>query len=137
MQPGALGGAEIAAAPRVTVERTCQAEDSEGEEGREREDSGSDAAAEDPSPAKKDERRRSAQETFEMPLLVGRNLQVAQNLLQARGSYLLTQTDGSGQDRFQMVDYNWKVCAQDPAAGAVVDIATLVELVTVKSSETC
>ena len=72
-----------------------------------------------------------------MPALVGMNLQVAQIQLQARGSFLLTQTDGTGEGRFQMLDYGWKVCAQDPAAGTVTDIVRLVELVTVELHEAC
>ena len=36
-----------------------------------------------------------------------------------------------------MLDYNWKVCAQDPRAGTVTSLATLVELVAVKLSESC
>ncbi len=36
-----------------------------------------------------------------------------------------------------MLDYNWKVCGQNPAAGAVTDLATIVELVAVKLSESC
>ncbi|HET9998198.1 MAG TPA: hypothetical protein VFQ17_11830 [Nocardioides sp.] len=72
-----------------------------------------------------------------MPSLVGTNLLEAQDALQARGSFVLTQTDGTGQERFQMLDDNWRVCAQDPRVGTVTSLATLLELVAVKLSESC
>ncbi|MGH8825174.1 MAG: hypothetical protein ACRDVN_11940 [Jiangellaceae bacterium] len=49
-----------------------------------------------------------------MPDLVGMNLQLAQDTLQALGSYLLDQEDASGLDRLQIIDSNWQVCAQEP-----------------------
>ncbi len=142
------GGSVISVAPRITVDRTCDADDALDPQAVDDEKtSGSDAAAtptEDPTATSRDKHSKKKRqpravvaETFIMPALVGVNLQEAQNLLQARGSFLLTQTDGTGQDRFQMLDLGWKVCAQDPAAGSVTDIVTLVELITVKLSETC
>ena len=115
--------------PSPDVSEEAEAEEPEVEE----------AAATKPKPAKAKRERRSAAvaESFVMPALVGMNLQRAQNQLQARGSFLLTQTDGTGQGRFQMLDYGWKVCAQDPPAGTVTDIVTLVELVAVKLHEAC
>lgn len=75
--------------------------------------------------------------TFTMPALVGANLQLAQDTLQAAGSYVLDQTDASGLSRIQVNDSNWQVCHQDPAPGAVVPVDTIVTLGSVKLAETC
>ena len=72
-----------------------------------------------------------------MPKLVGKNLQVAQDQLQARGSYVLDQEDASGLNRFQVLDSNWKVCRQKPQAGKKVGIDQLVTLWSVKLEESC
>ena len=135
-------GKRISSPPRLTVERSCEgggntdeAEDTVGN------DAGADEQAADaPTEPKKNKKKKGptgVADTFIMPALAGANLQQAQNVLQARGSFLLTQTDGTGQDRFQMVDYNWKVCAQDPPAGTSTSVVALVELVAVKLSESC
>jgi hypothetical protein len=132
-------GSPLSAPPRVTVERSCDGDADNDEGERAGKDAGADEqAVEAPAePRRKKKKKASAEvaDTFVMPALVGANLQDAQDALQARGSFLLTQTDGTGQERFQMLDYNWKVCAQDPPAGTVTSIATLVELVAVKLSE--
>jgi beta-lactam-binding protein with PASTA domain len=139
-------GTTISTAPRITVDRSCDAGDAlEPEANAEEAPEDGGDAAEDPTPAaepkpvkkKKREAPAAVADTFVMPALVGMNLQRAQNQLQARGSFLLTQTDGTGEGRFQMLDYGWKVCAQAPAAGTVTDIVRLVELVTVKLHEAC
>lgn len=75
--------------------------------------------------------------TFEMPALVGVNLQLAQDTLQALGSYVMDQQDASGLGRFQVNDSNWVVCAQDPVPGSVVTASSLVTLASVKLDETC
>ena len=79
----------------------------------------------------------TAQETFVMPQLVGVNLQLAQDTLQSKGSYLLDQEDHKGLGRFQILDSNWKVCAQSPRAGKKVPISTIVVLSSVKLTERC
>ncbi len=76
-------------------------------------------------------------ETFKMPKLVGENLQLAQDRLQARGSYVLTQEDALGLNRFQVLDSNWKVCSQKPRAGKRVPVDRLVVLDAVKLTESC
>lgn len=141
-------GSQISDAPRITVDRTCDSDDAldpavasdeQSPDNDSAETATDDQTAATPTKPTKKKRNPVAAvaETFVMPSLVGMNLQRAQNILQARGSFLLTQTDGTGQGRFQMLDLGWKVCDQDPAAGAVTNIATLVELVTVKLSEAC
>lgn len=138
-------GATISAAPRITVDRSCDSGDALDPESSSEETSEDDVeeaeeptATAEPKPVKKKKNKPQAvADTFVMPALVGMNLQRAQNQLQARGSFILTQTDGTGEGRFQMLDYGWKVCAQDPPAGSVTDIVRMVELVTVKLSESC
>lgn len=76
-------------------------------------------------------------ETFKMPKLVGKNLQLAQDKLQSLGSWVLDQEDASGLDRFQILDSNWKVCSQKPKAGKVVSVNTVVVLKSVKLDEKC
>ena len=79
----------------------------------------------------------TAQETFVMPKVAGMNLQLAQDLLQSKGSYLIDQVDYKGLNRFQVLDSNWKVCTQSPSAGKKVPISTVVTLASVKLTERC
>jgi len=72
-----------------------------------------------------------------MPNLVGENLQLAQDKLQALGSYLMDQQDAAGLGRIQVLDTNWRVCTQKPAPGAKVPMDTMVVLAAVKLSEQC
>lgn len=76
-------------------------------------------------------------ESFVMPSVVGMVLQDAQDLLQSMGSYLMDQVDATGYGRMQLLDSNWKVCSQNPSAGATVSIAQIVTLSAVKLSESC
>jgi beta-lactam-binding protein with PASTA domain len=52
-----------------------------------------------------------------MPDVVCKDLQTAQDTLQAAGFPLITSTDGTGQGRMQLVDRNWVVIAQSAAPG--------------------
>ena len=79
----------------------------------------------------------AAPEKFTMPKLVGKNLQLAQDMLQKEGSYLMDQKDALGLDRFQINDSNWKVCKQSPKAGKKVVVDTMVTLTSVKLTEDC
>lgn len=56
---------------------------------------------------------------FVMPNLVGENLQDAQNAIQALGVFFSISHDMLGS-RSQVLDSNWKVCEQDPAAGTKI-----------------
>jgi hypothetical protein len=137
-------GDTIGRTPRLIVERTCQDEDRLDPEPEDQADaaieeekapSGDEVAA---AKAKKNrESRASAEETFVMPDLAGMNLQDAQDTLQTFGSYLLTQTDATGMERFQMLDSNWKVCYQVPRPGTKTPLTTLVDLGAVKLDESC
>jgi F0F1-type ATP synthase membrane subunit c/vacuolar-type H+-ATPase subunit K len=75
--------------------------------------------------------------TFRMPNVVGMVLQDAQDLLQARGSYLMDQVDATGMGRWQILDSGWKVCWQKPRPGAKVSVSAFVTLGSVKLGERC
>ena len=72
-----------------------------------------------------------------MPKVVGVNLQLAQDMLQKAGSFLLDQEDALGLDRIQVMDANWQVCTQSPKAGKEVPVDTMVTLAAVKLTEEC
>ena len=86
---------------------------------------------------KKAAAKPTAEASFVMPKVVGMNLQLAQDLLQSKGSYILDQEDFKGLSRLQILDSNWKVCAQSPSAGKRVSASTMVTLSSVKLSESC
>lgn len=56
-----------------------------------------------------------------MPAVVCMNLQAAQDLIQTAGVFYSRSEDATGQGRKQVVDRNWVVVAQTPAAGALID----------------
>jgi len=78
-----------------------------------------------------------AEAKFVMPNVVGMNLQLAQDLLQSKGSYFVDQEDHKGLNRFQLVDTNWKVCKQSPAPKKSIPVSTVVTLYSVKLTERC
>lgn len=55
-----------------------------------------------------------------MPNVVCMNLQAAQNKIQAAGVFFSRSKDATGAGRRQLVDSNWVVIAQTPAAGSPV-----------------
>ena len=62
--------------------------------------------------------------TFTMPDETGKNLQAAQDDLQAISGnpvFYSGSQDATDQDRGQWWDRDWKVCSQDPAPGAAVE----------------
>jgi hypothetical protein len=72
-----------------------------------------------------------------LPDVVGMDLQLAQDTMQASGFYLLTSHDATGQDRFQVVDRNWTVCSQDPPGDTEASVDTLIDFGAVKDDEAC
>jgi len=75
--------------------------------------------------------------TFIMPDLLGKDLQSAQDELQALGSFVLDQEDASGEGRVQVLDSNWQVCTQSVKAGDDAPIDEIVLLAAVKDDEHC
>jgi uncharacterized protein DUF3761 len=72
-----------------------------------------------------------------VPPLTGLGLQTAQDTAQAHGFHDLTSHDASGQDRMQILDSNWKVCDQTPAAGTSATADVRIDLGAVKLGEAC
>jgi beta-lactam-binding protein with PASTA domain len=71
----------------------------------------------------------------ELPDLVGLELQLAQDTLQAAGWWLMSSYDTTGQDRLQVLDRNWVVVEQIPPAGTKVPFDNAVKLGVVKKGE--
>lgn len=136
-------GEGIGEAPRLVVDRSCDSGEPEEPQASEepRATSGEGGTQQRRSGRSGRERGRSgsagASSTFTMPPVVGMVLQDAQDLLQAQGSFFLTQTDATGAERFQVLDSGWKVCSQDPSPGASVDLTYMVDLGVVKLDEAC
>lgn len=70
-----------------------------------------------------------------LPDLTGNDLQSAQDAAQAAGYRRLASHDLLGT-RSQLVDRNWQVCAQEPAAGPQ-PTSVLVDFGVIKTGETC
>lgn len=69
-----------------------------------------------------------------MPNFVGKALNTATDALPSDTS--ITPTDASGQDRMILIQSNWKVCSQKPAAGAALT-GQPVSFTAVKFGESC
>jgi hypothetical protein len=78
----------------------------------------------------------SATSTGQLPQVVGKGLQYAQDTAQAAGFYSLTSHDSSGRGRLQVLDRAWKVCFQTPSPGAA-NTSDIVDFGVVKLDETC
>ncbi|MGW7726220.1 PASTA domain-containing protein [Streptomyces canus] len=80
---------------------------------------------------------KTTSETKTVPNFVGKGLQSAQDEAQAAGFYNLASHDSLGRDRHQILDRDWKVCTQEPAAGTKTPTDTKLDFGTVKLAETC
>ncbi|MDR3080463.1 MAG: PASTA domain-containing protein [Streptomyces sp.] len=69
-----------------------------------------------------------------MPDFKGKSVKAARGALDSGTS--ITVKDASGEDRFVLVESNWQVCSQTPAAGATLS-GQPVELKAVKFGESC
>lgn len=63
-----------------------------------------------------------------VPNVVGKDLQTAQDTMQAAGLWYLTSHDSTGLNRMQILDRNWLVTDQSPAAGSMVEADRLIDL---------
>jgi hypothetical protein len=75
-----------------------------------------------------------------MPHEVGKGLQAAQDDIQRVSGnpvYFSFSTDASGAGRLQVIDSNWKVCGQVPAAGTKVTADVTISFASVKLTEDC
>jgi len=89
----------------------------------------------------KSEAPSASDQTWAMPDLRGRNLQEAQNTIQALTDnevFFTGSTDLTGQGREQLVDRNWQVCSSTPPPGEQFTKGTSIDFGVVKlDSETC
>lgn len=88
------------------------------------------------SPAAPAQDTDDAPATAELPNLVGKGLQAAQDQAQEAGFYQLTSHDATGRGRMQISDRGWEVCFQAPAPGEH-PTDTKVDLGVVKLNEDC
>jgi beta-lactam-binding protein with PASTA domain len=72
-----------------------------------------------------------------VPDFVGKGLQTAQDDAQAAGFSNLASHDASGRARLQILDRDWKVCFQAPAAGSTASSGSRIDFGVVKLDETC
>jgi hypothetical protein len=83
----------------------------------------------------------TVQESWTMPDLTGRNLQDAQDAIQALTNntvFYSGSTDLTGQGRKQVMDRNWQVCTSTPAPGATLTKGTAIDFGVVRmDSESC
>lgn len=70
-----------------------------------------------------------------VPNVVGKNHQLAQDLMQAEGLYNLREKDATGANRMLILDRNWVVVSQSPKAGLRVPADTVVTLASRKVGE--
>jgi hypothetical protein len=72
---------------------------------------------------------------IKVPDVEGGDHQLAQDTMQAEGLYLLQEEDATGQDRALILDRNWTVVEQRPAAGECVSDDTTILLRSKKDDE--
>jgi hypothetical protein len=81
-----------------------------------------------------------AASSWTMPNLVGKDLQAAQDAIQALTDdkvFFSGSTDLTGESRMQINDRNWQVCTSTPPAGTDFTAETSVSFGVVKESESC
>jgi hypothetical protein len=87
------------------------------------------------SPTPADTPSSEAAERKKLPDVTGMNLQAAQDHLQAADFWVLNDKDATGQNRLQVLDRNWQVVRQTPAAGKRIPTDTLITLYAKKIGE--
>lgn len=78
--------------------------------------------------------------SWTMPSLVGRNLQDAQDAIQALTGNTIFFTkshDATGAGRHQILDRDWKVCSQNVKPGAKITSDTAIDFGAAKLGERC
>jgi hypothetical protein len=82
----------------------------------------------------------AAPQQWVMPNLVGSNLQAAQDQIQALTGnpiFITFSHDATGQSRLQVLDSNWKVCAQNVGPGTPFTATTRIDFGAVNLAEKC
>lgn len=77
----------------------------------------------------------SSSSKITVPSVVGMDHQDAQNKMQDVGLYNLDEKDATGQGRMLIIDHNWEVVSQKPAAGSKVGEDTTILLISKKKGE--
>jgi hypothetical protein len=77
----------------------------------------------------------AASKKITVPNVVGKNHQDAQDTMQSVGLYALAEEDATGQGRMLIIDRNWHVVRQSPAAGSRVSENTTITLSSKKYSD--
>jgi ABC-type Fe3+-hydroxamate transport system substrate-binding protein len=70
-----------------------------------------------------------------LPNVVGKDHQLAQDTMQAKGLYNLSEEDATGQGRVLLLDRNWTVVSQSPKAGTLVSEDRTITLSSKKDDE--
>ncbi|WP_406444528.1 PASTA domain-containing protein [Streptomyces sp. NBC_01613] len=99
--------------------------------------SGSSALSSTPTATASASSGKNSGKTKTVPNLVGKGLQSAQDAAQAAGFYNLASHDALGRARHQILDRDWKVCSQKPAAGTNTSTDAKLDFGAVKLDETC
>lgn len=68
---------------------------------------------------------------------IGKGLQTAQDDARANGFHNLTSHDATGRERLQILDRDWKVCYQTPAAGTIARTTSRLDFGVVQLEEPC
>ena len=79
-------------------------------------------------------------EHWAMPNLVGSGLQDAQDAIQKLTGnvvFFTSSHDVTGRGRHQILDRNWKVCDQNVAPGAQIQVGVKIDFGVVKLAERC
>jgi hypothetical protein len=72
-----------------------------------------------------------------VPNFIGKGLQTAQDDARTAGFHNRTSHDATGRARHQVLDRDWKVCFQTPAAGTPASSDTTLDFGVVKLDESC
>lgn len=72
---------------------------------------------------------------IEVPDVVGKDHQLAQDTMQAAGLYNLSEEDATGEGRLLLFDRNWVVVEQDPPGGTLVNADQTITLRSKKDDE--
>jgi hypothetical protein len=78
--------------------------------------------------------------SWTMPDLVGRNLQDAQDAIQAltgNAIFFTKSHDATGRGRHQILDRDWKVCGQNVKPGATITTNTVIDFGAATLGEDC
>ncbi len=124
----ACGGGQPVAQPRETVTVTAPAPAAAPAETAPGEAPTTSPPTSEAPPAPKAARTK-------VPDVVGKNHQLAQDMMQAAGLYVLLEEDATGQGRALVFDRNWVVVSQSPKAGQQVGPDTAITLRAKKQGE--